>query len=74
MNPFNRKPPFLRRANHEDNDAINVFSPATAINVFSPHTGELVATFYNEHFLTNVMQEMFDLSPFDPLPVENDSQ
>lgn len=41
--------------------------------VFSPD-GDQVATFYSKHFLRCVMQEMFDLGSFDPLPVENTAE
>ncbi len=41
--------------------------------VFSPTTGEQVATFYNSHFLTVIMQEVFGLSPFEPLPITEES-
>lgn len=36
--------------------------------VFSPK-GEQIATFYSEHFLTIMMQEMFGLSVFEGLPI-----
>jgi len=41
--------------------------------LYSPD-GELAATFYNEHFLRRIMEEMFDFSPFAPLLIGHENQ